>query len=113
MSPILRSLRAVLLWSYSRKSLQYDLLCALILAFIFLTPKSWFETSELRRVSAHQSPFASVLLVEPEIVTTQPDKGKIERRVRQLTGRAETEVKEVRERRDTSGKIVAYEVDIR
>ncbi|HLI29878.1 MAG TPA: hypothetical protein VKV79_02110 [Terriglobia bacterium] len=32
-----------LFWSYERGSWQYDLICALILAFIFLTPASWFH----------------------------------------------------------------------
>jgi hypothetical protein len=30
-------------WSYERGSWQYDVICAVILAFIFLTPRSWFE----------------------------------------------------------------------
>lgn len=32
-----------LFWSYQRGSWQYDLICAIILAFIFLTPASWFH----------------------------------------------------------------------
>jgi len=32
-----------LFWAYERGSLQYDLICALILAFIFLTPAAWFH----------------------------------------------------------------------
>lgn len=35
--------RKVLFWSYPRGSWQYDILCALILAFIFLTPKQIFR----------------------------------------------------------------------
>ncbi len=30
-------------WSYERGSWQYDVICAVILAFIFLTPRSWFQ----------------------------------------------------------------------
>jgi hypothetical protein len=30
-------------WSYERGSWQYDIICALILAFIFITPSSWFH----------------------------------------------------------------------
>lgn len=30
-------------WNYERASWQWDLLCVLILAFIFLTPKAWFN----------------------------------------------------------------------
>jgi hypothetical protein len=30
-------------WSYERGSWQYDVICALILVFIFLSPRSWFR----------------------------------------------------------------------
>ena len=30
-------------WTYQRGSWQYDVICAVILAFIFLTPASWFH----------------------------------------------------------------------
>lgn len=32
-----------ILWTYERGSWQYDAMCAIILAFIFLTPPSWFH----------------------------------------------------------------------
>jgi hypothetical protein len=41
-------------WSYERGSWQYDIICGVILAFILLTPRSWFhdrptlELSDLR-----------------------------------------------------------------
>ncbi len=34
--------RPVLIWSYDRGTLQYDIICGLILAFIFFTPRSCF-----------------------------------------------------------------------
>ena len=36
-------LRNILLWTYGRGSWQYDLMCLVILAFIFLTPTSFFK----------------------------------------------------------------------
>ena len=30
-------------WAYERGSWQYDVICAVILAFIFLTPRAWFN----------------------------------------------------------------------
>ncbi|GBC81677.1 hypothetical protein HRbin10_00789 [bacterium HR10] len=42
---VLIALKNVLLWSYERGTWQYDVLCLLILAFIFLTPSSWFNRS--------------------------------------------------------------------
>lgn len=37
------SLSRSFFWSYERGSWQYDIICAIILAFIFLTPASWFH----------------------------------------------------------------------
>jgi hypothetical protein len=36
-------LRRSFFWSYERGSWQYDLIVAAILAFIFLTPRAWFQ----------------------------------------------------------------------
>ncbi len=36
-------MRRTVLWSYERGSWQYDIIVAAILAFIFLTPRSWFQ----------------------------------------------------------------------
>jgi hypothetical protein len=43
MSRILSTLRDTLFWSYERGTLQYDILCGLILVFIFLTPRQNFR----------------------------------------------------------------------
>lgn len=34
--------RNILIWTYERGTLQYDILCGLILAFIFFVPRSFF-----------------------------------------------------------------------
>lgn len=39
-------LKRIILWDYSRGTWQYDVLCLLIIAFIFLTPKTWFDRRE-------------------------------------------------------------------
>ena len=33
----------IIKWEYERGTWQYDVFCLLIIAFIFLTPKSWFN----------------------------------------------------------------------
>ncbi len=43
MKSFFSGIKQVLLWSYQRGSWQYDLLCILILAFIFFTPSDWFN----------------------------------------------------------------------
>jgi hypothetical protein len=49
-------IKRAIFWSYERGSWQYDIICVLILAFIFLTPTHWFhdrprlQLSDLRHV---------------------------------------------------------------
>ena len=40
---LLRAVARVLFWRYQRGSWQYDILCGLILCFIFLTPQTVFD----------------------------------------------------------------------
>jgi hypothetical protein len=42
MASIRQVLRGILVWSYDRGTLQYDIICALILIFIFFVPRSCF-----------------------------------------------------------------------
>ena len=81
----------------------------LILVFIFLTPKSWFENTAFQRSHAAQT----TIIMSADVIGTQLDKGEIERRAGQLSGRANAQIVALRERRDESGRLIAYEVDIR
>ncbi len=45
-------LKKVIFWSFGRGTIPYDILCALILAFIFLTPTAFFR--DWPRVDAPQ-----------------------------------------------------------
>jgi hypothetical protein len=54
-------IRNIIWWSYERASWQWDVLCILIMAFIFLTPKAWFERVER---PATQTPSANVQTAE-------------------------------------------------
>lgn len=44
MSVIFSTLKKVLFWSYERGSWQYDVMCVLILAFIFALPSGYFQS---------------------------------------------------------------------
>src|SRR5712691_6492184 len=98
------SVKRVFFWTYPRTSWEWDVLCVLILVFIFLTPKSWFE-------SRHR-PLTTVVLAA-DVVRFQEDKGIIEAQARSISGRQDGQIIEVRKRRDESGKLIAYEVDVR
>ena len=110
---ILRMIRNSFLWSYAINTWQWDVLCVLILIFIFLTPKSWFATGERQHSSLHQNEAVQTVLVGPEIVDNEKDTVQLERRVQALTGQANAQVIAVRPRQDSAGKTIAYEVDIR
>lgn len=106
-------IRKLFLWTYARNTWQWDALCVVILIFIFLTPKSWFENSERRGLGAHQNPVASAVLISPELIENAEDTGQVEQVVRSITGRADVKVVKVRKVVDKEGKTRGYEVDIR
>lgn len=110
---LLNALKKLLFWNYARNTWQWDVLCVVILIFIFLTPKSWFENSERRRTSAHQNPAVSTVLVRPELIGNAQDRGQVEQAVRTVTGRSDVRVLNVRPVVDKDGKTRGYEVDIR
>ena len=110
---MLSALRKLFFWNYARNTWQWDILCVVILIFIFLTPKSWFENSERRGYAAHQNRTASKVLIGPELIGNTQDKVKVEQVVRALTGRSDAQVVDIRKVVDNDGKTLGYEVDIR
>jgi hypothetical protein len=107
------TLKKIFFWNYPRNTWQWDLLCLVILIFIFLTPKSWFLSGERALNIGHQSPVAQTLVLEPEVVVNEADRRQIEQRVKDLTGRPDVEVVAVRKMVDADGRIRSFEVDIR
>jgi hypothetical protein len=61
----MRKLSRILLWSFDRGTWQYDVIVGLILAFIFFTPRTLFNTERIdKRILAYGQPAA---------LSTQPD----------------------------------------
>jgi len=111
----LKFLQKLFFWSYGRSTWQYDVLCVLILAFIFLTPRNWFENSERGHREAHQNGSTTatrLLLVWPENSPANPGTEDVIRRVQSVTNRADVRVRGMRPVAGAGGKVVAYEVDI-
>ena len=107
------TLRKLIFWNYARNTWQWDVLCVVILIFIFLTPKSWFANSERRGYLGHQNPVASTVFVGPELIDNAEDKGQVEQVVRTFAGRSDIQVLNIRKVVDKDGSIRGYEVDIR
>lgn len=70
----LSALRRFILWDYPRASWQYDVMVAIILAFIFLTPREFFRdqprASSIVRLPVEQG---GSFWVEPELLGSTPE----------------------------------------
>jgi|SRR5262245_57602507 len=108
MSFVSGTLKKIAFWNYPRTSWQWDVLCVLILVFIFLTPKSWFANSSYSPQAAH-----TVVVLEAESLGPQPLRADIERRAKEVANRPDAKEIQIREEKDSAGKIKRYEVDIR
>ena len=97
-------LKNFLLWNYSRETSVYVILCLAIVAFIFLTPKSWFVGS------GSLATRTNVVIVK--VTEVSVDMSSLEKRVREITGDGMTEIVSWKETTDPSGEKV-YEVEIR
>ncbi len=68
-------LKRFLLWDYPRASVQYDLIVALILAFIFLTPRDFFrdqpKASNIVLLPSEHG--TSVYLIDPDSLNGIPE----------------------------------------
>src|SRR5438128_9895388 len=105
MGLVANTAKKIAFWTYPRTSWQWDVLCVLILVFIFLTPKSWFENTEYRR--SHMAQMTIVLAAD--VIGNQSDRATIDRQARAVAGRAEAEANAVRGRREHAGKWIDYE----
>lgn len=69
------ALKRFVLWDYPRAGWQYDLIVAVILAFIFLTPREWFrdqpKASSIVMLPAERG--TNVYWIEPELLSGIPD----------------------------------------
>src|SRR5207244_12559436 len=109
MGLLLNSTRKIVFWTYPRTSWQWDVLCVLILVFIFLSPKSWFENSEFRRI--HMG--TTTVVVSSDLVGVQADKDAIERRSKSLSARPDGHVNGLRGRRHANeGRSIATRIEV-
>lgn len=75
-------LKRFILWDYPRASWQFDVMVGLILAFIFLTPRSWFR-DQPRMPQASQVTLLGgghgndVLWIDPELLAGIPETQRV------------------------------------
>ncbi|MGI8787673.1 MAG: hypothetical protein ACR2HG_07940 [Pyrinomonadaceae bacterium] len=98
------SIKKFVQWQHERGTWQYDVFCLLIIAFIFLTPKAWFDKKERLATQTAR------LIVKAEDFS--PDKKEMEKRVRELSGNANAKILDWHEEKNNNGEVF-YEIDIR
>ena len=63
----------MLLWDFPRASWQYDVIVAVILLFIFLTPRDWFRDQPRTPQSSAISLLPGSYWLEPELLSDTPE----------------------------------------
>jgi len=91
-------------WNYERGSWQYDVFCLLIVAFIFLTPKAWFEKRERLATQTAR------LIVKAQDFSGE--QSEMQKRIRELSGNPNAEITDFYEMQDSNGNTF-YEIEIR
>jgi hypothetical protein len=115
-----RGVRGALLWAYPRGSWQYDVILAVILAFIFLTPRGWLRKApslglvDLRHRQgiveiAHQKQ-TWTYLVDSRLVQSYPNQKPQEavRRILEEDLKKPFGLRSVEVVRDEDGVVLAY-----
>ncbi len=104
-------MKRFLLWSFERGSVQYDVICVIILAFIFLTPRSVFnDRPELKRVPDDQPIRITSDDAGHAVYTVKgnSEEGAVDR-LRMLLGKGVT-ISRTEPIYDATGALVAYSI---
>jgi len=110
-----------LFWTYERGTWQYDVMVILILAFIFLTPRSWFGDRPVSLapsagiVLLDNDPAQKVYQLHSSLLKPEAD-GSVARSAQRVleahTGKS-VEVIRVEPAMDARGQVVSYAVWVR
>jgi len=106
------AMKRLVFWDFPRASWQYDVAVALILAFIFLTPRSYFK-DQPRPASIVQMPAepgATVFWLETSLLQSLPEASRPARAAELLRRRLgrHVEVFRVEPMHDAEGEIRGY-----
>ncbi len=92
-----------ILWNHLRGTWQYDIFCLMIIGFIFLTPKYWFDKHEKLATQTAR------VIVKAEDFST--DKAIMSKRVKEFSGNPNAEILNWHEKTNEKGEIF-YEIEI-
>jgi hypothetical protein len=97
-----QTIKRIIWWDFARASWQWDVLCILIMCFIFLTPKSWYE---------NKNPSVPIRTVKVSASEFSGDAEKLRAEIRAISGDPAAEVLASRQETDDLGQTF-YEIDI-
>ena len=87
-----KGVKRLILWDYQRGVWQYDVICGIIVAFIFLSPRDWFRdqpripnAAEITSLPSHQG--ESAFWIEPGLVNAIPEPKRLAEIGKMLTAR--------------------------
>ncbi|OFW26719.1 MAG: hypothetical protein A3J28_10175 [Acidobacteria bacterium RIFCSPLOWO2_12_FULL_60_22] len=110
-----------LFWTYERGTWQYDIMVALILLFIFLTPRGWFQDKPVSPLPAADivlllnDPAQKVYQLRATLLNAKPPE-TVERSAQRVleihTGKSIAIVR-VEPAKDSRGQVVSYAVWVR
>ncbi len=112
---ILRTIGSFIFWTYERGTWQYDLMVAMILAFIFLTPRQVFHDrptlTEARQVVEVRGVEGTGYRIEAKLLegNTRSLEVNAEHLLEQVTNRP-VEVRRIEPVLDAKGRVQAYTV---
>lgn len=109
-----------LLWTFDRGSFQWDILCLLILAFLFLIPRDAFQdVPEFMKVSATETvkktvdkngnAIFTVRLEEPCVFDTENTRAKTVEVLEHHLGKPVNHTR-IQPLRDWTGRLIAYAI---
>jgi hypothetical protein len=85
-------IRRFVLWDYARATWQYDVMVAIILAFVFLTPREWFHdqpriprASNIAMLPADHG--SNMYWIDPELLSGIPENQRMIKLAQILTTR--------------------------
>lgn len=106
-----QTIKNVVLWNYKRTSWQYDVICVLILAFIFFTPPNWFMSGKER--APLENPAVTRLIISADNFSPELNETAKLQRVRDLIGNKNANIIGWVDKKDAAGHVIAYEIDVR
>ncbi len=105
-------LKRFILWDFARASWQYDVMVAIILAFIFLTPRDWFRDQPRIPTASSIIPLpADGFFVPVEVLAKIPDNQQVvslTRQIRTLPGRTHFTVTRIEPILNSEGELQGY-----